>query len=163
MAKTVTKAQTQPILVPVDFSVHSEAALLFASELAERILSPLIVLHVVHDPGDAPGFYAGRQSSDNLKKIEDVASEMMDEFMKRMIEEHPDTACLKQAETKLLVGLPVTRILEVAERVEPHMVVMGSKGRTGLSHILLGSKAEQIVRLSPVPVTIVKAQEAENE
>jgi nucleotide-binding universal stress UspA family protein len=38
------------------------------------------------------------------------------------------------------------------------MIVMGSKGRTGLSHILLGSKAEQIVRLSPIPVTIVKAQ-----
>ena len=163
MAKTAKMAQSQPILVPVDFSAHSEAALLFASELAECISSPLIVLHVVHDPGDAPGFYAGRQSNDDLKKIEDVASEMMVDFMKRMTEEHPDKACLKQAETKLLVGLPVTRILEVAEKVQPHMVVMGSKGRTGLSHILLGSKAEQIVRLCPVPVTIVKAQEAENQ
>ena len=37
------------------------------------------------------------------------------------------------------------------------MVVMGSQGRTGLDHLLLGSKAEQVVRLSPVPVLIVKA------
>ncbi|MDJ0956353.1 MAG: universal stress protein [Arenicellales bacterium] len=163
MAKTAKKAQTRPILVPVDFSAHSEAALLFASELAECIPSPLIVLHVVHDPGDAPGFYAGRQSTDDLKKIEDVASEMMDDFMKRMITDHPDKACLKRAETKLLVGLPVARILEAVEKVQAHMVVMGSKGRTGLSHILLGSKAEQVVRLCPVPVTIVKAQEAQDQ
>ena len=157
------KAQTRPILVPVDFSEHSKAALLFASELAECLPSPLIVLHVVHDPGDAPGFYAGRQSTDDLKKIEDVASEMMVDFMQQMTTDHPDKTCLKRAETKLLVGLPVTRILEVTENTQAHMVVMGSKGRTGLSHILLGSKAEQIVRLSPVPVTIVKAQEAQNQ
>ena len=163
MVKTAKTAQTQPIIVPVDFSEHSEAALLFASELADCLSSPLIVLHVVHDPGDAPGFYAGRQSTNDMKKIEDVASEMMDDFMQRMIKDHPDKSCLKRAETKLLVGLPVTRILEAAENARAHMVVMGSKGRTGLSHILLGSKAEQVVRLSPVPVTIVKAQEAQNQ
>jgi len=37
------------------------------------------------------------------------------------------------------------------------MIVMGSQGRTGLAHALLGSKAEQVVRLSPIPVTIVKS------
>lgn len=151
------KKQARPILVPVDFSEHSEAALIFASELAEKISSPLIVLHVVHDPGDAPGFYAGRQSANGLKKMEDVASEMMNEFMQRMIAEHPDSASLKHAQTMLLVGLPVSRILEAADKAQAHMVVMGSKGRTGLSHVLLGSKAEQVVRLSPFPVTIVKA------
>jgi nucleotide-binding universal stress UspA family protein len=35
---------------------------------------------------------------------------------------------------------------------------MGSQGRTGLAHVLLGSKAEQVVRLAPIPVTIVKAK-----
>jgi universal stress protein A len=38
------------------------------------------------------------------------------------------------------------------------MIVMGSQGRTGLAHLLLGSKAERVVRLSPIPVTIVKAE-----
>lgn len=154
----MAKKTAQPILVPVDFSEHAEAALLFADELARCTSNPLIVLHVVHDPGDAPGFYAGRQGADELQKMEDVASEMMDEFMQRMIKDHPDSDSLKHAETMLLVGLPVTRILEAADKVRAHMVVMGSKGRTGLSHVLLGSKAEQIVRLSPYPVTIVKAQ-----
>jgi nucleotide-binding universal stress UspA family protein len=59
-------------------------------------------------------------------------------------------------EGKLVVGLPVTRILEVVDRFKPFLVVMGSEGRTGLSHMLLGSKAEQVVRLCPAPVTIVK-------
>ncbi|MDH3694421.1 MAG: universal stress protein, partial [Gammaproteobacteria bacterium] len=66
---------------------------------------------------------------------------------------------LKKAERLLVAGLPVTRILEVAKRLEPKMLVMGSAGRTGLSHFLLGSKAEQLLRLCPYPVTIVKLPE----
>ena len=135
---------------------------MFACELADCMEHPLIVLHVVHDPGDAPGFYADRKSEDHLQKMEDVAAEMMDEFTKRMAAEHPDSTALQQAQTMLLVGLPVTRILEMANKVHARMLVMGSKGRTGLSHILLGSKAEQIVRLSPVPVTIVKEKTEQN-
>ncbi|MGB5535376.1 MAG: universal stress protein, partial [Thiogranum sp.] len=57
----------------------------------------------------------------------------------------------------LVVGLPVNRILEVAKKSDASMIVMGSQGRTGLAHALLGSKAEQVVHLSPIPVTIVKA------
>lgn len=159
MAKEV---KIPPILVPVDFSEHSEAALLFAGELAMCMSSPLVVLHVVHDPGDAPGFYAGRQSEDEIQNMEGVAAEMMDEFMKRMADQYPDRK-INKSKTMLVVGLPVTRILEAADKVQARMVVMGSKGRTGLSHVLLGSKAEQIVRLSPIPVTIVKAKAARNE
>lgn len=157
------ETKNPPILVPVDFSEHAEAALLFAGELAMCMSSPLVVLHVVHDPGDAPGFYAGRQSENETKQMEDVASEMMEEFMKRMADNHPDCKILNKSETMLVVGLPVTRILEAADKVQARMVVMGSKGRTGLSHVLLGSKAEQIVRLSPIPVTIVKAEAERKE
>ena len=148
----------QPILVPVDFSEHSETALLFAAELANCMSCSLVVLHVIHDPGDAPGFYAGRQTDNEFQDMEDVAREMMDEFMGRMMEQNPDNPRLGGAEKMFVVGLPVTRILEAADKVEARMVVMGSQGRTGLSHVLLGSKAEQVVRLSPIPVTIVKAK-----
>jgi len=44
----------------------------------------------------------------------------------------------------------------VADKIDASMIVMGSQGRTGLPHLLLGSKAERIAQLSPVPVTIVK-------
>ena len=56
----------------------------------------------------------------------------------------------------LVVGLPVNRILESAEKINARMIVMGSQGRTGLARAMLGSKAEQVVRLAPIPVMIVK-------
>ena len=61
--------------------------------------------------------------------------------------------------TELVVGVPVRRILEVAERLDARLIVMGSRGRTGLSHLLLGSKAQSVVQLAAIPVTIVKADE----
>ncbi len=147
-----------PILVPVDFSVYSEAALLCAAELAENIGAPLAVLHVVHDPGDAPGYYSVKGRKKQLRRMEDVAADMLDEFVNEARKAHPERHKLAGAETLLVVGLPVTRILETAAKINARMIVMGSQGRTGLKHIMLGSKAEQIVNLSPIPVTIVKAK-----
>lgn len=147
----------QSILVPVDFSPCSEEALLFAADLATCLPCPLIVLHVVHDPGQAPGYYAMKGRKKQLRRLEDIAADMLEEFMTGMKKKHPDRPALGTAETRLVVGLPVTRILETAEKLQAGMIVMGSQGRTGLARVLLGSKAEQVVRLSPIPVTIVKA------
>jgi len=157
----VPKASDQPILVPVDFSPHAEAALMCAANLAEMLKTPLLVLHVVHDPGEAPGYYAIKGREKQLKKLEDVASDMLDEFMQEMKKKHPEYTALEAADQSLVVGLPVNRILETAEKTRARMIVMGSQGRTGLAHMLLGSKAEQIVRLSPIPVTIVKTKNQE--
>ena len=55
----------------------------------------------------------------------------------------------------------LNRILEAAEQVKASMIVMGSRGRTGLPHLLLGSKAERIAQMAPMPVTIVKAVKGE--
>ena len=151
--------RSRPILVPVDFSACSRAALEFASELAPQLRAELMVLHVVHDPGEAPGYYHVKGRKKQFRKLEDVAQHMLEEFMAGIVSEYPQRQQLKDAQRKLVVGLPVTRILQVVERVQPSMVVMGSAGRTGLSHILLGSKAEQLVRLCPVPITIVKLPE----
>jgi nucleotide-binding universal stress UspA family protein len=150
------KQKNRPILVPVDFSPHSEAALVCAAELAESLGSALILLHVVHDPGEAPGYYSVKGRGKQLRRMEDVATEMLDDFFLKMQKKHSGLSALKDATTMLVVGLPVNRILESAEKVDARMIVMASQGRTGLAHILLGSKAEQIVRLAPLPVMIVK-------
>lgn len=146
----------QTILVPVDFSTFSKAAVLKACELASCMNVPLVILHVVHDPSQLPGYYIKMAEKKTLVRIEDIAGEMLDEFMQGMINDHPELDTLAAAEAMLVTGLPVTRILEVAERTDASMIVMGSQGRTGLSHVMLGSKAEQVVRMSPIPVTIVK-------
>jgi len=151
-----TKVANKPILVPVDFSPHSEAPLLCAAELGEALGSQLVILHVVHDPGEAPGYYAVKGRDKQLHRMEDVAAEMLEEFFSKMKKKHSGLAALENATTMLVVGLPVNRILESAKKVHARMIVMGSQGRTGLAHALLGSKAEQVVRLAPVPVMIVK-------
>jgi nucleotide-binding universal stress UspA family protein len=151
-----TNETAESVLVPVDFSAHSEAALLFAVECAEKMGASINVLHVIHDLGEAPGYYSVKGRKKQLRRMEDVASEMLDHFIQEIQNKHPDLAGLKNLEAILVKGLPVNRILEIAKKSNSRMIVMGSQGRTGLSHILLGSKAEQVVRLSPIPVTIVK-------
>ena len=153
-----SKDNSRPILVPVDFSTHSEAALLQACQLAECTKQKVVVLHVVHDPADMPGYYRRVTKKKALVRMEDVAEEMFQEFIAGIVKKNPQVKCLKKVEQMLVVGLPVTRILQVAEKIKASMVVMGSQGRTGLKHLMLGSKAEQVVHLCPVPVTIVKAK-----
>lgn len=150
------KKGSQPILVPVDFSSHAKAALLKACELAACIDEPVIVLHVIHDPADMPGYYGQVTKKKKLLRIEDLAQEAFDEFIQATIAEYPDVKMLHKAEKMLVVGLPVSRIVEVAKKKDASMVIMGSQGRTGLAHMMLGSKAEQVVRMCPVPVLIVK-------
>lgn len=158
------KSNPSPILVPVDFSEHSEAALGFAIQMADLLHAPVVVLHVVHDPGEAPGFYAGKSgdAGDGAPmRLQDVAAGMMEKFIDKIREKYPHSRAVRDIATKLRTGLPVAQILDVAEKTGARMVVMGSLGRTGLKHVLIGSKAEQVVRLCPVPVTIVKRTDSE--
>ena len=146
----------KPILVPVDFSGHSLVALLKACELADCTGQPVIILHVVHDPAEMPGYYSLVTKKKKIAHIEDLAQEAFDNFVQDAIEQHPKNKVLKEAQTMLVIGLPVNRILEMVDITKASMVVMGSHGRTGMQHIMLGSKAEQVVRACPVPIMIVK-------
>ena len=147
-----------PILVPIDFSSHSEAALLLASDFADGLGAKLVVLHVVHDPQNMPGYYARMASKKTLTRMADIAGEMLDEFLAKVQKRNPKREALHKAEVLLVTGIPVTRILQVVAKKKVGMVVMGSKGATGLRHLLLGSVAEQVLGLTKVPVTIVKEQ-----
>ncbi|MGD8308492.1 MAG: universal stress protein [Chromatiales bacterium] len=151
------KTEEAPVLVPVDFSKYSEAALLYACRLARCTKAPVRVLHVVHDPADMPGYYSQAFKKKRLGRIEDVAREMLDGFLAGVAASHPNVKALQDLEPLLVLGLPTTRILEVAEKMKASAIVMGSKGSTGLKHLMLGSVSEHVVRLSPIPVTVVKA------
>lgn len=149
----------RPILAAVDFSPCSARALVWAARTAQRFEAPLLVLHVVHDPESAPGYYQrSKKHKKHLKRMEEAAAEMLAEFLERLRKKHPKL--LDKLDHRLVVGLPVNRILEVAEKSRARMIVMGNHGRSGLQHLLLGSKAERVVRLSPIPVTVVKDTKA---
>jgi nucleotide-binding universal stress UspA family protein len=148
-----------PILIAVDFSADSKAALVWGCDEALKWKAPVTVLHVVHDPGDAPGYY--RKAPDEaVLPIRDVAEEMMKEFLDNARKDIRAFAKLEQKrlKTKLVTGLPASRIIEVAEKIGASSIVMGSRGQTGLKYLFLGSKAERVVQLAEIPVTIVKGQ-----
>ncbi len=151
------KKEPGTILVPVDFSAPSEAALLLALDLGRCLQRRVLVLHVVHDPSAMPGYYSRALKQKHLARIEDGAATMLDEFLKRVIREHADLFERKQLDSMLVTGLPSSRILEVAKNTAATMIVIGSKGLTGWKHLMIGSVAEQVVHLSPIPVTVVKS------
>ncbi|MBI1363645.1 MAG: universal stress protein [Proteobacteria bacterium] len=148
--------QSGPILVPTDFTSHSRAALVFAAEVAQRMKHPITLLHVVHDPETAPGFYA---SENGNRTMDEVAEDMMNKFVADVRAEHPHVAALENLTTMLVPGIPSKRILEVAEKLETFMIIMGSHGRRGIKAWLIGSKSLKIVQRAKIPVTIVKGPE----
>ena len=153
----VNKKDKDTLLVAVDFTSYSKEALIFAGRLAERLNAQLLVLHVIHDPAEAPGFYAQKGKKKKfLRSMEEAAEEMMEEFLKEMRQAYPAQMPIREAVPLLVVGTPVTRVVEIAEKNQAYMIIIGSHGRTGLSHLLVGSKAERVVQLSPIPVTVVK-------
>ena len=75
----MTGSANEPVLVPIDFSTHSDAALAWAADFAQATGSPLVILHVIHDPAESPGYYlkllgqSEGAESVSLQPIEDVA------------------------------------------------------------------------------------------
>ena len=144
-----------PVLIAVDFSPDSDAAFEWALHAALAFDASLVVVHVVHDPAYTPGYYARAES--DATELEDVAAEMMAEYVERMRERFPELEKVSAFDSRVVVGLPVGRILEVAEKEGARMIVMGGRGRSRLTEVLLGSKVERVARLALIPVTIVRA------
>lgn len=145
-----------PLLVAVDFSEDSMAALKWACRLAETTGAPLVILHVIHDLASNPGFYHPVKT-DGLQPMEDVAESMMDEFLLRLRSEHPELQILDKADLQFIPGLPPTRIIEVSGLLQASLIAIGSRGLTSLPHRLLGATAERVTELSKIPVVIIKS------
>jgi len=151
------KDKTGTVLCAVDFSADSEAALLWACGQAARDGARLVVLNVVHDPASSPGFYR-KPDGDWLRPLEDVAKEMFTDFIAEFKGKYPEAGSLERLETVQVSGLPPGRITEVANEIGADLIVIGSRGRTGLPHVMLGSVAERVVQMAGPPVTVVKAR-----
>jgi nucleotide-binding universal stress UspA family protein len=150
--------EQRPVLVAVDFSEDSRAALLWASAFTARVGGQLVVLHVVHDPANQPGYYR-TIGMKPLQTMEQAAESMLDDFIAQLKAKHPGLAALHSAEKKLLKGLPPGRIVEAAELLHAKLIVIGSRGMTGLPHLLQGSVSERVVELANGPVVVIKAEE----
>lgn len=142
------------ILVPVDYSEHSKASVRYAAKLAELVSATLHVVHVWDRPTYASdAVLVRRQGEDNCSLAEliqrNAESDMKDFLVSLAL---PSGVKLTHA---LLSGDPAGKLVEELKRGEHDLVVLGTHGRTGLMHLLMGSVAEKLVRLSPVPVLTV--------
>jgi len=149
--------QEQRVLVAIDFSEDSKAALLWACNFAECSSTPLILLHVVHDLASNPGFYHP-EKSDHLESMQDVAESMMAEFLDRLKTEHPELCAIDEADLRFVPGLPPTRIVEVAGLLNSRLIVIGGRGLTSPPDKRLGSVAQRVVDLSMIPVVVIKSE-----
>lgn len=140
------KSIFQKILVPYDFSRSAAAALAVAVELAAKHGGALLVVHAI-----APVFPL------HGAPLLPAPSEL--EAVGRQIEARVAAAVkgrrVRSVKSSVMVGQPYVCILEAARKAD--VIVMGTLGRTGLPHLLLGSVAERVVRHALVPVLTVRA------
>jgi len=137
------------ILLPTDGSDGIEEATKHAEAIAERFDATVHVLSVI-DTRNRFESPASGLSSDVWKEAE---AERADHAIETTVAALSGTVDVERA---LVEGVPKTAILEYIDDAGVDMVVMGTHGRTGLDHYLIGSVAEKVVRRSPVPVVTVR-------
>ena len=145
--------EIKTILVPIDFSEHSKKATETAIGLAKTLGANIHMTHVLHYPVQvaAPGTVAIPQ--DLWTQIRDAAARKLDKAGQTVSAEGIEV------ETHLTEGANAQAIIEVAEKVGADLIVMGTRGLSGLKHVMLGSVAERTVRLAPCPVMTVKTDD----
>ena len=148
-------ASEDPVLVAIDFSPDSEAALIWACDYAGRIGAPVEILHVIHDPADSPGTYKP-DNGDPLEPMAEVAQRKLTGFLERVGDDNPGLSGLETAKTLCRLGLPASTILEVAQAHGARHLVLGGRRRNGFRRLVHGSTAGEVARHAELPVTIVK-------
>jgi nucleotide-binding universal stress UspA family protein len=136
------------ILCPVDFSPSSERALDFAVDLAKALGAELDLLHVYQLP-----VYALPDGA--MMAGPEFTTRVTTESQRALTELCESRASGVTTKTHLIEGIPYREIVRMGEDLGAGLIVVGTHGRTGLRHLLLGSVAERVVRSAKVPVITV--------
>jgi nucleotide-binding universal stress UspA family protein len=144
------------ILIPVDFSEVSLQALDYAVELGKPFGAQLLVLYVVEPiyyatPADlyGPSVNLGMLVDEQQQAARAQLTELQTQLYNRDV----------KAETLVDSGVPYQKIVQTAEQRKADLIVMATHGRTGFSHLLLGSVTERVVRAAKCPVLTVRGYE----
>jgi len=137
------------ILCPIDFSACSRTALTTASTLAASSNATLMVAHVWElSPYATTGLMSG---GDAIEALLGDAERLLAEWAASVKRDHG------APQTTLVRGVPWAEIVQLLEANRAYdLVVMGTHGRTGLKHVLVGSVAERVVRHAPCAVLVVR-------
>jgi nucleotide-binding universal stress UspA family protein len=144
------------ILVPLDFSAPSDAALEYARTVATRFGASLHLLHAADDP------YRALYSAEvYVPEVEGLRDEILTDATCRL-KDRLQSSDIRElgATVEAVIGTPASSIVEYAEGHDIDLIVMGTHGRGGVSHLLMGSVAERVVRTAPCPVLTVRESRA---
>ena len=135
------------IIFPTDFSSHSDAAIEHAIAFAKLDGATVHLLHAIPCPKDLrmSGGWWGMLHGHALKGMNEVSDKFEAEGV--------------AVETHIVDEEPTVAILDQVKKTGAELIVMGSAGRSGIKHALLGSVAERTIVLAPCPVLTVRAEE----
>lgn len=143
------------ILVPTDFSKFSEPAMQYGCAMAARFGAELHLLHVVPDPAmlvpEAAAFSVETMQAQSETMVKDAAA-----TLQKLPPDGWEND--KPVVREVRVGAAFIEIIDYAREASIDLIVIGTHGRSGLMHVLMGSVAERIVRKSPCPVLTVKPE-----
>jgi len=141
------------IVVPVDFSDWSAEAVRHARELAARYNAPLHLLHVIErwPPAASVTDELYPMYHQYVERLNAQATKQLDELAASLSGSIPITHVTR-------AGNVPDEIVKYATDEHADLIVLGTHGRSGLSHWLLGSDAEKVVRTAPCPVLVVRAR-----
>ena len=139
----------EKILCPIDFSEYSKETLKYAVSFAMKDEATLFLLHVIDM----------RTFEDDLEaiRVKQIKDEITKQHKSRLLD-YVTKEIRNDIKIEALVvqGIPFVEIIDISKKNKIDMIVMGSHGRTGIAHIMLGSVAEKVARKAPCPVLIVK-------
>ena len=146
--------EIKKILFPCDVTENSSKILPYVLSVSEKYDSKIYLLHVVPDLQKWPREYISHTSPyASLDMFKKEALEGAEKAMDRVCEEQLQSC--PNFQRRVVSGDPATEILKTIETEDMDMVIMGTHGRKGLEHIILGSVAENVVRKSAVPVMTI--------
>ena len=143
--------EIRKILVPVDFSDHSQRALDQAIEFAKAFRAELHLLHCYQIHPAAVSTYGIVVPETFEHDIRMAALQRLSEWRDKV------SAQGVRVQEHITAHFPAEEIVAIAERLGVDLIVMGTRGLTGFKHVLLGSVAERTIRLARCPVLTVKA------
>jgi nucleotide-binding universal stress UspA family protein len=139
------------LLVPTDFSEGSKQAFAYALGVARTCGAKLTLLHVV----ELPSYLSdGHTPAHTTTALRDAMQESAQQELARLLPEGAGTPV--EIARQVAVGVPYQKILETAAAEQVDWIVMATHGRTGLSHLVMGSVAERVVRTVPCPVLTLR-------